>query len=192
MTNIVLASSSPYRRLILEKLGMAFIGCAGEVDETPVLGESPEVLATRLSIAKAAAVGKIYPDHLIIGSDQVAELDGEILGKPGGRDAAIAQLSRQSGRVARFYTGICVLSSGSGRYLTDLDVCEVHFKSLGQRQIEHYVDADRPFDCAGSFKSEGLGIALFNKICGEDPNALIGLPLIKLVGLLEKFGVDIL
>jgi len=114
------------------------------------------------------------------------------LGKPGGRDAAIQQLAKQSGRAVQFYTGVCVLNSASGRSLSDMDVCSVHFKTLTLPQIEKYIDMDRPFDCAGSFKSEGLGIALFSKIVGEDPNALVGLPLIKLVALLERFGVNIL
>lgn len=192
MTAIVLASSSKYRRQLLEKLGLDFITCSSDVDETPRCGESPDALVTRLSIAKAEKVGRTYPHHLIIGSDQVAVLGQEILGKPGGRDAAIQQLAKQSGRTVQFYTGICVLSSATGQCLTDMNVCSVYFKTLEPAQIQNYVDLDRPFDCAGSFKSEGLGIALFNKILGEDPNALVGLPLIKLVALLEKFGVDVL
>lgn len=192
MTAIVLASSSKYRRQLLEKLGLDFLSCSSDVDESPRPDESPEALVSRLSIAKAAAVGKTYPNHLVIGSDQVAVLGQEILGKPGRRDAAIQQLAKQSGRTVQFYTGICVLNSATGRYLTDLDVCSVHFKALESQQIQHYVDLDQPFDCAGSFKSEGLGIALFSKIVGEDPNALVGLPLIKLVGLLGQFGVHIL
>ncbi|WKJ89170.1 Maf family protein [Methylomonas montana] len=192
MTAIVLASSSKYRRQLLEKLGLDFLSCSSDVDESPHPDESPETLVSRLSIAKAAAVGKTYPNHLVIGSDQVAVLGQEILGKPGRRDAAIQQLAKQSGRTVQFYTGICVLNSATGRYLTDLDICSVHFKALESKQIQNYVDLDQPFDCAGSFKSEGLGIALFSKIVGEDPNALVGLPLIKLVALLGQFGVHIL
>lgn len=192
MTAIVLASSSKYRRQLLEKLGLDFLSCSSDVDESPRPDESPEALVSRLSIAKAAAVGKTYRHHLVIGSDQVAVLGQEILGKPGRRDAAIQQLAKQSGRTVQFYTGICVLNSATGRYLTDLDICNVHFKALEPQQIEHYVELDQPFDCAGSFKSEGLGIALFSKIVGEDPNALVGLPLIKLVGLLGQFGVHII
>ncbi|MDX8129282.1 nucleoside triphosphate pyrophosphatase [Methylomonas sp. OY6] len=192
MTAIVLASSSKYRRQLLEKLGLAFLSCSSDVDESPQAGESPDALVRRLSLAKAEEVGKTYPDHLIIGSDQVAVLDQEILGKPGGRDAAIQQLAKQSGRTVQFYTGVCVFNSVSGRHLSDMDVCSVQFKTLTSSQIERYIDLDRPFDCAGSFKSEGLGIALFSKIVGEDPNALVGLPLIKLVALLDKFGVNIL
>ncbi|WP_415878862.1 Maf family protein [Methylomonas sp. TEB] len=192
MTAIVLASSSKYRCQLLEKLGLAFLSCSSDVDESPQAGESPDALVRRLSLAKAEEVGKIYPNHLIIGSDQVAVLDQEILGKPGGRDAAIQQLAKQSGRTVQFYTGVCVFNSATGRHLSDMDVCSVHFKTLTSPQIEKYIDLDRPFDCAGSFKSEGLGIALFSKIVGEDPNALVGLPLIKLVALLDKFGVNIL
>jgi septum formation protein len=192
MNTIVLASSSKYRRQLLEKLGLDFLSCSSCIDESPQADESPAALVSRLSIAKAEEVGKTHPNHLIIGSDQVAVLDQDILGKPGGRDAAIQQLAKQSGRTVQFYTGICVLNSATGRRLSDLDVCSVHFKTLGASQIQNYIDRDQPFDCAGSFKSEGLGIALFDRIVGEDPNALVGLPLIKLVGLLEKFGVNIL
>lgn len=189
---IVLASSSAYRRELLKKLAIDFSCCPANVDETPRPHESPADLALRLSIEKALAVGSAYPAHLVIGSDQVAALAGEVLGKPGSRERAVAQLQRQSGRAVSFYTGLCVLDSASGQYFTALDRCEVHFKPLSLQQIEYYLDVDRPYDCAGSFKSEALGIALFDKICGEDPNALVGLPLIKLVGLLQQFGVDVL
>ncbi len=192
MTVIVLASSSKYRRQLLEKLGFDFISLSSDIDETPQSGESPAELVTRLAIAKAQEIAKTHREHLIIGSDQVAALGDQILGKPGGREAAIQQLVQQSGQTVRFYTGISVLSSATGQCLTDLDICDVHFKALQPEQIIRYVDKDQPYDCAGSFKSEGLGIALFSKIVGDDPNALVGLPLIKLVGLLEKFGVDTL
>lgn len=192
MLPIVLASSSKYRSQLFEKLGLAFTHHAANVDETPQIGEPPDALVTRLAVAKALVVGKTFPHHVIIGSDQVAAFDGEILGKPGDRDVAIQQLHRQAGRQVTFYTGLCVLDSASGRYLADLDATTVHFKPLSPTQIERYVDRDQPFDCAGSFKSEGLGIALFSKIVGEDPNALIGLPLIKLVALLEQFDVHVL
>ena len=191
-SSIVLASSSVYRRELLKKLAIDFNCCPANVDETPRPNEPPTDLALRLSVEKALAVGSIHSSHLVIGSDQVAAFDGEILGKPGNRERAVAQLQRQSGRVVSFYTGLCVLDSASGLYFTDLVECEVHFKSLSLQQIEYYLDIDRPYDCAGSFKSESLGIALFDKICGEDPNALVGLPLIKLAGLLKKFGVDVL
>lgn len=192
MRPIVLASSSAYRRELLKKLAIDFSCCAADVDETPRPNEPPAELALRLSVEKALAVGRSHPAHWVIGSDQVAAFDGEILGKPGGREWAVAQLQRQSGKVVSFYTGLCLLDSASGRYLTALDWCQVHFKPLSLPQIEYYLDVDRPYDCAGSFKSEALGIALFDKICGEDPNALIGLPLIKLVGLLQQFGLDVL
>lgn len=192
MTAIILASSSKYRRQLLEKLGLDFICCSSDVDETPQIGEFPDALVKRLSLAKAKAVAKMYPNHLIIGSDQIALCAGDILGKPGTRAVAIQQLSRQSGRVVEFYTGVCVFDAKTDQYRTDMDICRVHFKTLSQTQIENYVDRDQPFDCAGSFKSEGLGIALFSKIVGEDPNALVGLPLIKLLALLESFGATVI
>lgn len=189
MKNIVLASNSRYRGELLRKLGLKFISCAGNVDETAKAGETPPQLATRLAIDKAVSVAKHFPEHLIIGSDQVAVCDELILGKPGDRDNAIRQLTAQSGKMVRFYTGICVLDSASGRYLTDLDLCEVHFRTLDADQIRRYIDIDQPLDCAGSFKSEGLGIVLLKKIVGDDPNALVGLPLIKLTDLLGQFGL---
>ncbi len=189
MKNIVLASNSRYRGELLRKLGLEFISHGGEVDETAKAGETAPQLATRLAIDKAASVAKLFPEHLIIGSDQVAVCDDFMLGKPGDRDNAIRQLTAQSGKIVRFYTSVCVFDATSGRYSTDLDVCEVHFRTLDAEQIHRYIDIDQPFDCAGSFKSEGLGIVLLNKIVGDDPNALIGLPLIKLTDLLAQFGL---
>ncbi|ANE54890.1 nucleoside triphosphate pyrophosphatase [Methylomonas sp. DH-1] len=189
---IVLASGSAYRRELLKKLAIDFSCCPADVDETPLPNEAPAELALRLSVEKALAVGRSHPAHWVIGSDQVAAFDGEILGKPGNRERALAQLQSQSGKAVSFYTGLCLLDSASGQYYTALDRCEVHFKPLSRQQIEYYLDMDRPYDCAGSFKAEALGIALFDKICGEDPNALVGLPLIKLAGLLQQFGLDVL
>lgn len=192
MFPIILASGSQYRAELLRKLHLDFLGCSSNVDETPFPGESPEQLAMRLSQAKATALSAIYPNHLIIGSDQVAICGNKWLNKPGERTQAIRQLQAQSGKSVRFYTGVCVLNSANGQSLSDIDICSVHFKTLSDRQIERYVDMEKPFDCAGSFKSEGLGIALFSRIEGDDPNALIGLPLIKLTGLLARFGVDVI
>ncbi len=191
MTPIILASSSSYRTELLRKLQIDFSACPSHIDETPWPNEAVEALVIRLSIAKAQAIRSQYPDHLIIGSDQAAVCGTTLLGKPGNRDNAVRQLTQQSGQAVIFYTGLCVLDSRSGRYLTDIDRCEVHFRTLSAEQIQRYVDADQPYYCAGSFKAEGLGIALFEKIVGEDPNALIGLPLIKLIKLLTQFGREI-
>ncbi len=192
MLPIVLATGSQYRAELLRKLQLDFICCTSHVDETPLPGETAAQLARRLSVAKAQAISANFPQHLIIGSDQVAVCNEVFLHKPGSREQAIRQLTQQSGRTAQFYTGICVLNSSNGLSFSDIDLCKVHFKPLSERQIIRYLDLEQPFDCAGSFKSEGLGIALFSRIEGDDPNALVGLPLIKLIGLLERFGVEII
>jgi septum formation protein len=188
----MLASTSAYRRALLEKLGLPFDTAAPDVDESPRPGEPPAALAQRLATAKALAVASRHPDSLVIGSDQVADLDGEPLGKPLTRANTISQLQNASGRSVRFYTALCVANSATGDIKTDLDVCTVVFRPLTDTQIERYVDRERPLDCAGGFKSEGLGIVLFERIEGEDPNALVGLPLIRLVRLLEAFGVGVI
>jgi MAF protein len=146
----------------------------------------------RLAEAKARAVAGTYPQALIIGSDQVAVIDDDILGKPGDRERAIEQLTRASGKTVVFYTGLCLFNAATGRGRTICEPFRVCFRHLTSAQIAGYVDRERPFDCAGSFKSEGLGIALFERLDGDDPNALVGLPLIRLVGLLADTGVDIL
>jgi MAF protein len=192
MLPIVLASGSQYRADLLRKLQLEFICCTSHVDETPLTGETAEQLARRLSLTKAQAISAAFPQHLIIGSDQVAVCGEEFLHKPGSREQAIQQLRQQSGRIAQFYTGVCVLNSSNGQSFSDIDLCKVHFKPLSEPQIIRYLDLEQPFDCAGSFKSEGLGIALFSRIEGDDPNALIGLPLIKLIGLLKQFAVEII
>jgi septum formation protein len=186
---LILASTSPYRRVLLERLGLAFTAAAPYVDETRRPGEPPQVLVLRLAEAKARAVAETHPGALIIGSDQVACLDDAVLGKPGDRDSAIAQLERASGRCVLFQTGLCLLDAARGQAQTLVEPFRVHFRRLTRAQIEGYVDRERPFDCAGSFKSEGLGIALFERLDGEDPNALIGLPLIRLIPLLESAGI---
>jgi septum formation protein len=189
---LVLASSSPYRQALLEKLKVHFISEAPSISEVPFPLETPERLAMRLSIAKAQALQARYNHHLIIGADQVAVLQQQFLAKPGDRNTAIQQLQTASNQCVEFFTGLCVLNSVTGEYLTEMDVTRVYFKPLTLSQIERYVDVDSPLDCAGSFKVENLGIALFEKIVSEDHNALIGLPLIKLIKLLEKFQCPVL
>jgi MAF protein len=189
---LVLASTSPYRRELLERLGLPFLTAAPQVDESRRPGESPETLVTRLAEAKARAVAMAFPEALVIGSDQVACVDGEILGKPGGRERALAQLTQAAGKEVVLHTGLCLLNSATGQAQVVREPFRVHFRSLTQAQIASYVDREQPFNCAGSFKSEGLGISLFERLEGDDPNALVGLPLIRLVAMLEAEGVDVL
>jgi septum formation protein len=191
MRKLILASSSIYRRQLLEKLQLEFFCRASHVDESPGINENPSALALRLATAKAHAIRDDYSNHLIIGSDQVATFDDILLGKPGNRDNAFQQLKAQSGKKVSFYTGICVLDSHSGEFKTELDCCDVYFRPLSGAQIDRYLDKEQPFDCAGSFKSESYGITLFDKIVGEDPNSLVGLPLIKLAKLLNDFGLSL-
>lgn len=190
--HLVLASTSPFRRELLGRLGIPFDTSAPDTDETPLPGEAPEQLVLRLAEAKARTVAQKYPDSIIIGSDQAACIDGEILGKPGSRERAIAQLKAASGRRVDFFTGLCVLDAADGRSTALCEPFRVHFRQLSDLQIAHYVDRETPFNCAGAFKSEGLGIALFERLEGDDPNALVGLPLIRLVDLLENLGVETL
>jgi septum formation protein len=190
--SLVLASTSPFRRELLAKLGLPFSTAAPDVDESPRAGETAEQLVLRLAEAKARAVAERFADALIIGSDQVAGLGGAILGKPGDRERAVAQLSAASGRTVVFRTGLCLLNAATGRAQTRCEPFKVHFRPLTQAQIEAYVDREQPFGCAGSFKSEGLGITLFERLEGDDPNALIGLPLIRLVAMLSAEGVEVL
>ena len=184
---LVLASTSVYRRELLARLRLPFDAERPEVDETPLPGEAPSALVTRLARAKAAAVAARRPLDWVIGSDQVAELDGTPLGKPGGREQAIAQLTAMSGRAIAFRTAVALAGPG-GRRLAALDTTTVRFRNLAAGEIARYVDAEQPFDCAGSFKSEGLGIALFAAIESSDPTALVGLPLIATAGLLREAG----
>ncbi|WP_078119633.1 Maf family protein [Thiosocius teredinicola] len=189
MQPLVLASTSPFRRALLEKLTLPFTTDSPETDETRRNGESPPALVRRLADAKARAVADRHPDALIIGSDQVACVDGEILGKPGDRDNAIRQLSASSGKTVTFHTGLCLLNASSGRAQVEVEPFDVHFRDLTTSQIERYVDHERPFNCAGSFKSEGYGITLFSRLDGRDPNSLIGLPMILLIEMLGNEGV---
>ncbi|QYJ95337.1 Maf family protein [Shewanella spartinae] len=189
---IILASTSVFRQSLLQKLAIEFDTCAPEVDETPIAGESAQQLVTRLALAKAKAGAVGRQSGLIIGSDQVAVVDGDIIGKPLTRANAIAQLERVSGKSITFYTGLALFNVADE---TSEVICEpftVHFRALTTEQIQYYVDTEQPLYCAGSFKSEGLGIALFERLEGRDPNTLVGLPLIALIQMLLKQGVDIL
>jgi len=191
MQPILLASSSPYRRQLLEKLGLLFESESPDIDESALPDEQPYSLVKRLSLAKAEALRPRFEDHLIIASDQVASLNGRILTKPNGRDRAIDQLRLCSGQSVAFYTGLTVMNFSTQVTDTTVDTVEVTFRDLKQSSIERYIDQEQPFDCAGSFKVEGLGISLFSSLKGKDPNTLIGLPLIDLVSLLAKHGVEV-
>ncbi|NIM26719.1 MAG: septum formation inhibitor Maf [Gammaproteobacteria bacterium] len=192
MTRIVLASTSAYRRELLARLGIAFDVVDPAVDETPLPGEDPAALVARLARAKARSGARDAHGALVIGSDQVAVLDGEILGKPGDADTNRRQLERAAGRRVQFLTGVCLLASTSGREQVEVVPFAVYFRALSREQIAAYVDRERAFDCAGGFRCEGLGIALFERMEGDDPSALIGLPLQRLTRMLEKEGVDVL
>ena len=192
MTQLVLASTSPYRRELLERLGIPFETASPNVDEAVLTGETPEQLVKRLAESKARAVAESHPEALIIGSDQVAVLDNNILGKPGNHEAAVQQLSNASGKKVLFLTGLCLLNSSTNSIQTSVEKFSVKFRQLSTAQIENYLQREEPYDCAGSFKSEGLGISLFEKMEGDDPNALIGLPMIALTRMLSLEGLDVL
>lgn len=183
---LILASTSVYRRELLARLRVPFDTARPDTDETPLPGEAPEALAQRLATAKAAAIAGREPGAWVIGSDQVAELDGRPLGKPGSREAALAQLEAMSGRTVTFRTAASLCHGG--RCLEALDTTTVIFRPLGAAEITRYVDLEQPYDCAGSFKCEGLGISLFEAIESRDPTALIGLPLIQTARLLREAG----
>ena len=184
---LVLASTSRYRRELLARLRLPFEVDKPDVDETPLAGEAPHDLALRLAMAKAEAVAALHPGSRVIGSDQVATFDGHLLGKPGHRSAAIDQLRRMSGREVVFLTAVAVAREDADT-TAEIDRTVVRFRSLSDDAIERYVDAEQPFDCAGSFKCEGLGIVLFEAIDSSDPTALIGLPLIATARLLRQAG----
>lgn len=192
MRPIVLASSSKYRRQLLEKLGISFFTASPNIDESRQEHELPFNLAQRLAKTKAQVLASQFPTHLIIGSDQVAELAGNPLGKPGAHEAAVNQLQQASGRTLQFHTGLALFNSDTGNLQYACSTYEVKFRQLNRTQIDNYLNTERPYDCAGSFKSEGLGIALFEYIRGDDPNSLIGLPLIELTRMLANEGLDVL
>ncbi|POG25136.1 septum formation inhibitor Maf [Aeromonas bestiarum] len=188
-TQLILASTSRYRKALLEKLALPFECAAPEVDESPLPGEPAEVLVARLALAKASAIADRFDQGLIIGSDQVCVCDGQILGKPGTVEKAVAQLMAAQGRSVTFHTGLCVLDAASGRAEQLVEPFTVHFRTLDEAALRRYVEAEQPLDCAGSFKCEGMGIVLFKGLEGRDPNALIGLPLIGLIELLARHGL---
>ena len=187
--NILLASSSPYRKELLERLKLPFQQQSPDIDERPHAKESAQQLATRLSKEKAQALAAEHPDTLIIASDQAAALGNEILGKPITRNNAISQLSRCSGNKVTFYTGLCLLNTATGQQQVDCIEFVVWFRRLTPEHIANYIDLESPLDCAGSFKCEGLGVTLFEKMSGNDPNSLVGLPLIALTSMLIKAGI---
>lgn len=188
---LILASTSPYRRELLDRLGLPFTVASPLTDESRWPGEAPEAMALRLSEAKARAVANAHPDALIIGSDQVATVDGLIYGKPGSHERAVEQLRALSGKTVNFFTGLCLYNARTGL----AEVCGVPtlvtFRDLSDEEIESYLCREPAYDCAGSARAEGLGIALLSRIVGDDPNALIGLPLIALCALLRRQGVAI-
>ncbi len=186
---LILASSSPYRQALLQRLQLPFESHAADVDETPLPDESPMDLAMRLATAKARAVAEGHPGEIVIGSDQVASREGTPIGKPGNFDTALQQLLGSSGRRVSFYTALSVVDV-SGTEQCHLDPFHVHFRELTEPEIRRYLELEQPFDCAGSFKVEGLGISLFERLEGNDPTSLEGLPLIALCKILREMGQD--
>ncbi|MDR2196186.1 MAG: Maf family nucleotide pyrophosphatase [Gallionellaceae bacterium] len=188
---LVLASTSIYRRELLARLGLPFLTASPDVDETPLSGETAAETSQRLSREKAQAVASAHPDAIIIGSDQVALLDGQQLGKPLTHDNAVRQLQAMRGNTVVFYTSLTVLNARTGNMQTGTAENRVTFRQLNDTQIESYLSKEQPYNCAGSAKSEGLGIALISQMEGDDPNALVGLPLILLVTMLGKEGIEV-
>ncbi len=186
---LILGSTSRYRRELLGRLRLPFDVAAPDVDETPLTGEAPRDLALRLALAKARAVAALHPQAVVIGSDQVADLAGEPLGKPGDHERAIAQLRRMRGQTVIFQTAVAVMCQASGFEQVELAEVRVRFRDLDDAEIERYLRAEEPYDCAGSAKSEGLGIALLDAIESDDPTALIGLPLIRTCRMLRAAGL---
>lgn len=189
---LILGSTSPYRRELLSRLKLPFDVVAPEVDETPLARELPRDLANRLALAKARAVARLYPNAVVIGSDQVADLNGEALGKPGTHARAVAQLQQMRGQAVVFQTALAVVCLDSGFEQLDLAAVRVQFRDLSDAEIEAYLHAEKPYDCAGSAKSEGLGIALLESIDSDDPTALVGLPLIRTCRMIRAAGIQVL
>ena len=186
MPKLILGSSSPFRKMLLERLMLPFETANPNIDESAHAGETPIELVERLAIEKAQAVAKNHSDSLIIGSDQVALHGNDVVGKPHTHQRAVEQLRSASGKKITLYTGLALLNSDSGNIQSEVIPFTVHFKKLSEKVIESYLRKEEPYNCAGSVKSEGLGIALMDRFDGDDPNALIGLPLIRLVAMLEK------
>lgn len=189
---LILASSSEYRKELLLKLQLPFSSISPHVDETPLPSEKPQETALRLAQEKAKKIGTEYPHALIIGCDQVATLDGEQLGKPLNHNNATKQLQKMRGREVTFHSALCLYNAATGNMQAEVVPYLVRFRDLSDAQIENYLSKEQPYHCAGSAKSEGLGIALIDRMLGNDPNALIGLPLIKLVSMLQNEGVDVI
>jgi len=187
----VLGSTSPYRRELLQRLHLPFSVAAPLVDESPLPGETPPALALRLALAKAHAVAALQPEALVLGSDQVADLHGQPLGKPGTHEMARAQLRQMSGQTVRFCGAVALVCAASGFERSAVSEVRVQYRHLSEAEIERYLQAERPYDCAGSAKSEGLGIALLERIDSDDPTALIGLPLIRTAQLLREAGLEL-
>jgi septum formation protein len=190
-TQLILGSTSPFRKELLQRLSIPFITDTPDIDETPLKNEVPKDYVLRLSLEKARVVANQHPHALIIGSDQCSVLNGRIRGKPGNHENAMQQLRESSGERVSFLTGLCLFDSKTEEYQLDLVPFHVDFRELTDTEIEAYLKADQPYGCAGSFKSEGLGISLFKRLQGEDPTALIGLPLIRLSEMLREKGVII-
>ena len=187
---LILASTSRYRQELLSRLGLPFETASPQVDETPHAGETPAALSLRLALAKAQAVARRFPQAVVIGSDQVADLDGQPIGKPGSHERAVAQLRSMRGRTVLFQTAVAVVQTSSGHERVERVAVQVRFRDLRDAEIEHYLRSEQPYDCAGSAKCEGLGIALLEAIESDDPTALIGLPLIRTCALLREVGLD--
>lgn len=192
MPKLILASSSPYRKSLLQRLGIPFETVVPRIDESRLDDETPAQLVKRLARLKAEAAGMGIADALIIGSDQCAVIDGHVLGKPGNFERAFLQLKNASGNMVEFHTGLCLLDTSGNRSQIDEIRFRVYLRDLSDEQIRRYLNRERPFDCAGSFKAEGLGIALFTRMEGDDPNALVGLPMIRLISMLEQMGVGVI
>ena len=188
---LILASTSPFRKTLLQRLRIPFMTASPDIDETPLKNETPKNYVKRLSLEKARTIAKQYPHSLIIGSDQCATLKGIIRGKPDHHQNAVQQLRESSGERVTFLTGLCLYDSHTNEYQLDLIPFYVDFRKLTEAEIEAYLQAEQPYSCAGSFKSEGLGISLFKRLKGDDPTALIGLPLIRLSSMLRNKGVAI-
>ncbi|CNH49126.1 Maf-like protein [Yersinia massiliensis] len=190
MPQLVLASTSSYRRALLEKLQLPFISAAPKADETPLRGEMADALVQRLALAKAQALAECYPQHVIIGSDQVCVINNQIVGKPHNHANALKQLQQASGQCVTFYTGLALVNTATGHVNCVCETFDVYFRILSEAEINGYLTREQPWDCAGSFKSEGLGITLFERLSGRDPNTLIGLPLITLTQMLIEQGIN--
>lgn len=187
---IVLASSSPFRQAVLDKLGLPFFCATPDIDERSLENEAVSDQVLRLAQQKAAALQEAYPESVIIGCDQLGSLDGTVLGKPLTAELAFAQLRASSGKCVTFYTGLAVYHSATDKWYQSVETYDVYFRELQDEEIWGYIHKEQPLQCAGSFKSEGLGVALFEKMAGEDPNTLVGLPLIALTRMLREMGIN--